>query len=581
MSVEQFLASLKNDWEASNFELILEKGEDFLDEHDELGAALAPLYLYLANAAIQLERWSDADYYALKAKRLQPNEVAPLFVLASIQVRLQHYIQAQEYYQQILEQQPKHLETLVHLGDLFYLQALYPSALDYYQQALEQGAKEKLSATAYAIMLARGGQAQLLDDGAEAALGYLQKHEPTAFQEAIWLFKRQLYAELQDIASLLDCLETLHKGVPSKASYLLEWADLLDENKEAAKVEELYSKALALELEPTQEKQALLGRATLRMEQGNAKEALKDWNQLLELEESWFAYQKRSETKETLQDIKGALTDISAAMKLQAADSPQLYAQRAGLWSKAKAYDKAIVDYKKALQAQPEQAIWYYQLGLAYHKSGATADAVKMLLKSDLLGYNKAKELLIKHFKEQLTKLHAKNKANYQANFKAAIPENTASPILQNIFSKLWVADMPKFIQSIEEDLKLLPGKVAEGMLEAASNDLVLLTPEALLLYEGGKDPIEAVYRIVVSSDHAVVIELQPLKGGNPLQMRLSTFEDNLLISYPLGGVEVAPKYFKVSTHLNSQQETILKQPPLGIPYIASLTACITPLLDE
>ena len=56
---------------------------------------------------------------------------------------------------------------------------------------------------------------------------------------------------------------------------------------------------------------------------------------------------------------------------------------------------------------------------------------------------------------------------------------------------------------------------------------------------------MEAYYKVEIESSHAIVLEIQPSKGGDVSRMRILFQNETLVLSYPLQSKEVPAKYFK------------------------------------
>jgi hypothetical protein len=118
------------------------------------------------------------------------------------------------------------------------------------------------------------------------------------------------------------------------------------------------------------------------------------------------------------------------------------------------------------------------------------------------------------------------------------------------------------------------------GVLDSASKDLFLITAQGILFMEGEKEPLEAFYKVVIESEHSILLELQPSKGSPVSNMRLAFFEKNLLITYPVAETEVSAKYFMNSEYVSEQQKTRLTNKNIEIPYIESIEKTISKVVS-
>jgi tetratricopeptide (TPR) repeat protein len=243
--------------------------------------------------------------------------------------------------------------------------------------------------------------------------------------------------------------------------------------------------------------------------------------------------------------------------------------------------DKAIVDYTTLLNmaGDNDDADTYYNLGIAYNKLGEKANAVKMLIKAEMLGHEKAGELLMKSFSEHLISARQKVGSKLLEQYSSEFERNKRSPILSNAFGKLWVPNMSKFLQSNMNEVKTFPASVIKAMLSDAEKDMFLITPEGLLLFEGTGEPIEAYYSVEIESEHSILLEVQPTKGGETANMRILFHEGNLLLNYPIGEAEIPAKYFLPSQEVNNEQKERLTTKKVNIPYMDSLESTISSIV--
>ena len=307
--------------------------------------------------------------------------------------------------------------------------------------------------------------------------------------------------------------------------------------------------------------------------------ALKDLDNLLNLHEKWMYFQDRSLVKVQLKDIKGAVQDLSKAIGISS-NSTILYSERGKLLAKAKAYDKAIADFEKILTLNAldrERAEALFNIGVAYTKKQDKANALKSLMKAELMGHLKAKDFLLKNYADKLSQLRTKQRNKYKAAYEGAATRNSTSPILSKAIGQLWVPNMTKVFAELEPEMDRMPATIIKGVLEKASKDLFILTADALLLIEGDKEPVDAYYKVLVESEHSILLDVQPSKGGPSTNMRLSFFEGDLLMAYPdkEGGGSNDWKYLKNSEKATEDQKSRLMTKKINLPYAETIEASI------
>lgn len=577
MTLQQEIKPLKQLLKKEQYEEAITIGKPLLDKFpDEIELLLA-----LAQAYIGTTNYSRAEYYLISAKMQNPKHVETLLLLGTLQVILQQHIAAQEYYNAVLAIEPKNILAQIAIADLLYVDGLYEAATVAYRKALEQHAHQKLTAENFATIIYKVTSSYLNSGALEDAEEFLNQYAPKAFQEMVELVKRKLYIAQKEQEKVLETTELLHKKVPQQPKYIFELIQLLDPDKDSSRLLDLYTKVLELELDIEEVSRALLGRASIKLNEGDAAGSVQDLSKLIANNESWFAYQQRAIAQEANKDKKAALQDWTKAIKLIEEPYAPLHQSRGELLLRAGAYEKSIPDFKQVIQLSEDgDATAYYNLGMAYNKMGDKTMAFKMLVQSEMMGYEKARTLLLKSFGKQLGKIRQKKSAEFAPKFEAEVARNQKSPILQAAFGQLWVADMPKFIQTIEEEMDTYPASVMRDVLAETAKDLFLITPNGILFIEGSGEPLEAYYSVEVESEHSILLNLQPTKGGKTTGMRLSRYEQNLMITYPVGEMEVPAKYYLPTAVLTDEQRSRLVAKDLDIPYLVAIEESIEQLLQ-
>ncbi len=405
----------------------------------------------------------------------------------------------------------------------------------------------------------------------------MDKTLENTFSERLELNRYQFCVALGDSKhqELIASAERLHNNVPNNSNYAINLAQLSSDLEAQNK---LYTHCLGLELSNDQKETVLRSRAYNHIQLSNWKGATEDYNNLIELNGSSFNYKQRAKAKEAAGDLKGALNDLTHALKMQENPDLSILEQRGLLLSKAKLYDKAIADLKTyiKLNADGDNADIYYNLGVIYSKKGDKSDAVKMLLQADQYNHPKATQFLIDKYPTQLAKVRAKNAQSLQATFSKEVDRNKKSPILSKAFGKLWVTDMEKFVLGSKKELLEYPASITKMILENISKEMFLITPQGLLLFEGNSStPLEAYYSVEVESEHAILLNIQATKGGASSTMRISLYEDNLLLNYPVAAEDVPAKYYLEMDNPTEEQVTRLNNKEVDIPYMETIETII------
>lgn len=569
MTIQEILNQLNALFKEKKFDEVKEQGEDFIDEFpDEID-----LYLLVGKACLATNDLINADYFFLEAHFLDKTNLEPLYLLGSLKVAMKQYIEAQEYYTKILKVDSKEVLALLCLADIYYVRQQFSAAAEKYNSALAMGIKEKVTLDEYALIIYKAVSSLLTDRATTEALALIDTYELDSFQEMVFLAKRKIYTAMgpEGKEDVLACTETLHANVPDQVAYVLDLIQFLDQYRFSARIETLYTQALDSEPSEDQKINLLLGRSDLRMDAENWKGALGDLDALIAIKEDWFYYQNRAKVKQALKDYKGALTDVTKAMQLLDRPNKTLLTFRGELFYKFEKFDNAIKDFNSILSISPDNSTAYYNLGRIYNKQKDKNASVKMLMKAEVLGHQKANEFLLKNYPQVLEKSYAKTLAKFAEIYQTEIPRNKKSPILSKAFDKLWLPDMSKFLLSIEEEIKTYPGTLIKRVLAEAAKDMFIITENGILFFEGDEAPLEAYYKVELESEYSILLEIQPTKGGQTSNMRIALFEDNLLVSYPVAEVEVQPKYFLATTEISTEQKNRLTTKVVERPYITSI----------
>ena len=322
--------------------------------------------------------------------------------------------------------------------------------------------------------------------------------------------------------------------------------------------------------------EALYARANVFASAERRTEAIQDFNQLIEMDPKWYYYQERAALWVKEKKGKQALADYNKAIELQ---DPPLYEtikSRGDLYFKAKVYDKAIADYKQLVGLDATNPDAYLALAEAFRAQKDFSKAFKMYVEAELRGSLKAAAILKKHFAKYVAQRREKSVANLLPKYEKYFASNANSPILQQIFGKLWVPDMDKTILAMEDKLMLFPATLVKKVLDRMSRDMFLMTREGLLFFEPDVE-LEAFYKVDVESHHAVLIELQATKGGEPSSMRLGFHDGSLMITYPVQDEEVAAKYFKAAPHVIEDRKKRLTAKQ----YLESIEGLIAKLIEQ
>ncbi|WCL80369.1 tetratricopeptide repeat protein [Saprospira sp. CCB-QB6] len=571
MSFAEKRAALEQLFEQQEFEALVDQAAPLIFEYED--ETDVDFFLLLAKAAKASQNTDDYEYFLFKAKEKAPQNTAVLLQLAEQEVLTGSKFTAKEYLQQILDIDSAHAKAHSYLGDILLAQLDYDTALVHYQKAMEgknlaQNEQEQIAVAVVDLYQKSKSTAE--------ALAFLEEYFPKEkFQANIEKLRLGLYqTDSAYKEQLKESLALLHQHLPTEVIYILNLAAIEPDHQAAIA---LYDKAMALALTEKEKTTVLKKRAYRLVQAEEWNKAVADYDALIDQEEQPLYFEMRAEAKEQLKDLKGALQDYSQALKLDGAASRLLKA-RGLLFAKAKQYDRAAADLTAAIKVTGSMGMaeLYYHLGVVYNKNSDRNNSVKMLIKADQYGYAKAGQYLQEKYPEQLKKVRENSSEKIRAKYEAEFVRNAKSPILQQAFGRLWAPNMAKFIEASEKELLELPAFLSKQVLDNMSKELLIITAEGLLFFENGAEvPLEAYYSVEVESEHAILLEVQPVKGGSSASMRISFFEGELLLHYPVLEIDSAAKYYYPVEQPSADQLEKLNNKALALNYMPAIEAAI------
>jgi len=137
-------------------------------------------------------------------------------------------------------------------------------------------------------------------------------------------------------------------------------------------------------------------RAYQRMQKGDLKGALEDYNEVIRMEPNEpDNYINRGILKEKMKDLPGALADFSHALKLNDKD-PKAWVCRGNVVSKLGNWKESVEDYSAAIVNGPNYALAYFNRGIAYQNTGNHALACADLKNALRMGIKEAEKVIPK-----------------------------------------------------------------------------------------------------------------------------------------------------------------------------------------
>ena len=132
----------------------------------------------------------------------------------------------------------------------------------------------------------------------------------------------------------------------------------------------------------------------------NKERAIANYNKAIEINNPvdyiYKGYYNRALIKDKFGDYKGAINDCTISIQLNP-DSAKTYSERATCFFYLKNYDLALADFKKAIELEPQNYIYYFNRGLLELQIGQKESGCADLSKAGELGYFKAYEMIKKY----------------------------------------------------------------------------------------------------------------------------------------------------------------------------------------
>jgi len=124
----------------------------------------------------------------------------------------------------------------------------------------------------------------------------------------------------------------------------------------------------------------MIARGNIEFQKKNYEEALLYYKKALKINpNSWEAYYDMALCKANLGNDTGAINDYSNAAKINPRENVNIYINRGDLYYKIKDFEKAIADYKFAIELNPSNFDLYLALGSSYRNLKNYDDAIKNL----------------------------------------------------------------------------------------------------------------------------------------------------------------------------------------------------------
>jgi tetratricopeptide (TPR) repeat protein len=304
-------------------------------------------------------------------------------------------------------------------------------------------------------------------DCINAIADYSEAIRLNSANEEYWFKRGLVYDEcINDNVNAIKEYEQILKFQPNNVRAIYLIGTVYEEQQKIDLALKQYDKGILLE-NNSPENAALCyhARASIRCEQGNYEDALKDYNRAIEIsKEKVSHYENRAIFfRDYYRDYDKALEDINEAIRLDP-DNVQLIHTRGDLYSNYLKLDKkAVQDYEEILKIEPDNANALNSLGLIFKKQGKLDLAI--------IHFNKGIELKEKFPAEvafcyqNRAELYAEQGQMEEA-FKdldhalSLAKENPEIYFLRSLFYRNHTEDQNLILENLNESIRLDPTNI-------------------------------------------------------------------------------------------------------------------------
>ena len=540
MTEEQLLDAVKEAFEREDYQLAQKKAQAVVEVNPESKAG----YMMLGLSSIQIDELVQAKLAFFQITKLNEQDVEPYYHLAFIARAENGNSAATPYYHKILQINPSDEIALQSLAFFAYEAEEYNTAINYYKMLFEKGKQLK-----HVLQCAQIYQRQ---ERAQEGLDLLQSFTPKEFNSVYTSMKKDFLLQLSMNKEALDCALEMLNHSPFNPELLMECADLFIGFKSYDVALDFLDKLIKYNAPKEYLLRAYEVRIAVYQTIEKYREAIEDCTTLLGYGEilgakTEYYHGLRGAFNFELKAFKQALIDYNKVLELNP-NSVEFLKKRGVLLFKSKKYDLAIRDLKKVLVTDSLMPDIHIYLAKIYLMQKNKKEALMHLHKADTMDSFDARALLEKYFPKQVTMLQNTTTTKLSKQYQQYEAKNQASPLLQQLFNKVWSPNLGKSLKAMQGELKSIPAGVTKLVLAELSENRFVITPDAILFFEGKKRVLEAYYSIELESSEAILLQVQPTKGGRPSTMRLFMYEEALGITYPIGTKDVSSRYFSVQT---------------------------------
>lgn len=340
---------------------------------------------------------------------------------------------------------------------------------------------------------------------------------------------------LEDDAAVRKDYEHLIAANPDDFSHLYNFAQYFYKQNDFDEAIQQLDKAIAIERAlgwtPTS---ALALRGEIYYFSDQLEEALADLKAvLLEDPQNSTALKMRALTYRDLGQEADFLADVAEALEKESIYKEELLRLRAEYYFAQGKKDLAKADYNLFLTDERfafNKKDGYFGLGCIAQAEGDLAHAYEnwVLAKEN---YHEEAESYIEQYCSAFIEQQSEAKGELvRQEFEGEAEKNEASPILSQIFGKIWGIDV-ELTKEKSPAINQLPQGLVAFFMEAFRSIALTITPELLTLANPAHGDIVAYYRITEETEKEVHIYNQPIGNHEPRQLSIGIDGENLRVS--------------------------------------------------
>jgi tetratricopeptide (TPR) repeat protein len=549
MSQESLLQDLATAAKKKQFAVLAQLASDYCALHPMEATG----YYYLAVCNKQRSDFDAAKAEIKKALALDSAHTEALFLAAEIYMQLDETEQAGEAYNQ-LAANPALADSADIQIALSGFQVRYgklENALAAAQRACE------ISPNSVAALLQRAQVYKFMSEYEKAMsdLTAAKAAEPT--NTNVLTAHIALCVLTGQPEQTVPSFELLIEQEPRFMGYRTDFVHVLMSIGDYKKAESVLD--FLLEYDPENEEYRLQ-RAGTRLAQEKYEDAISDAKNIIATNPTDArAYLVAAEAYIGLYDSEEAINILSQATDNEVENMAAIYRKRGEIYMEQYDFVRAADDFQLLALDEDNRGEGYLMLGKAYKEQGNLDEAFVVWQMAEEAAIFEASDLIEEFCQEQVAKEAQNEEERFIEENAPHAEENAKSPFIKAISAKYWHFDEKSTINKNPELFKELDKEMRDGILDAFSKMVLIISPKGLLLLNPEQTDFRAVYKITEAKGSKLNIEVQPLNGFNPRIFKFAIVGKTLSLDGFAEEMEFEI-FFSPSDKLKPNEETVLAQ---------------------